>query len=224
MNTKYINLTNRDAFIESNRDFIYKTTYNVCKRSISWQNDDELSIALIAFNKACDTYEDSKGDFFAYCRVIIRNALIDYFRKNGQNPLLSFDDAESIGDYIDSKLSMDQFTLEVENSRRAEEIALFSKELSKYGLDFNVLADCSPSHTDTRNSLLNLAAACSSNESILQTIKTKKLLPIKEICLFTGAKKKTLEKWRRYLLALILILSSDEYPYIKSYLNIKAGE
>jgi RNA polymerase sigma factor len=224
VNIKDINMTDRDAFIELNKDFIYKTTYNVCKRSISWQNDDELSIALIAFNKACDNYEESKGDFFGYCRVIIRNALIDFFRKNGQNPLLTFDDDDSTIDYIDSKLSMDQFSIAVENAHRAEEISLFSKELSKYGLDFNVLADSSPSHTDTRSALLSLATTCSNNESILQYIKNKKLLPLKEICLFTGANKKTLEKWRRYLLALILILSSSEYPYIKSYLNIKAGE
>lgn len=217
-------LNNRDLFITQNKDFVYKTTYNVCKRPINWENDDELSIALIAFNKACDNYEESKGDFFAYSRVIIRNALIDFFRKNSQNPMLTFDDDDSTIDYIDSRLSMDQFSISVENSYRAEEISLFSKELSKYGLDFSVLADSSPSHTDTRNSLLSLAAACSSNESILKYIKTKKLLPIKEICLLTGANKKTLEKWRRYLLALILILSCNDYPYIKSYLNIKAGE
>ena len=224
MNTIDALSSNRDQFINQNRDFIYKATCNVCKRPISWENDDELSIALIAFNKACDSYNETRGDFFAYSRVIIRNALIDYFRKNGQNPLLTFSDDDSTLDLIDNKNSMDQFSITVENSYRAEEIVLFSKELSQYGLDFSVLADSSPSHRDTRNSLLNLAAACSCNESILKYIKSKRLLPLKEICLSTGANKKTVEKWRRYILALILILSSDEYPYIKSYLNIKAGE
>lgn len=42
--------------------------------------------------------------------------------------------------------------------------------------------------------------------------------------LLTGSNRKLIEKWRRYILMLILILSSDQYPYIKSYLNIKAGE
>ncbi|MDP4091716.1 MAG: RNA polymerase sigma-I factor [Bacillota bacterium] len=224
MNTNDIDMTNRDVFIQSNKDFIYKTTYNVCKRGISWENDDELSIALIAFNKACDSYNESRGDFFAYSKVLIRNALIDYFRKNSQNPWLAFDGDESTIDYIDSKISMDQFSIDSENSHRAEEIILFTRELSKYGLDFDVLAESSPSHTDTRSSLLNIAAACSNNEDILAYIKRKKLLPIKEICLLTGTNKKTLEKWRRYLLALILILSSSEYPYIKSYLNIRAGD
>lgn len=219
-----INITSRDEFIQSNKDFVYRITYNVCKRNISWENDDELSIALIAFNKACDNYNESKGDFFAYSKVIIRNALIDYFRKNSQNPWLTFDDDESTINYIDSKISMDQFSIANENSYRAEEIVLFTKELSDYGLDFNVLADSSPSHTDTRNSLLRIAASCSANEDILFKIRKKKLLPIKDICLYTGANKKTLEKWRRYLLALILILSSNEYPYIKSYLNIRAGD
>jgi RNA polymerase sigma-I factor len=215
---------NRNTFIERNRDFIYKTTYNICKRSISWQNDDELSIALIAFNKACDNYDESKGDFFSYSRVIIRNSLIDYFRKNGQSPMLIFDDDDSTLDYIDNKLSLDQFSIEVENSCRSAEIIEFSKVLSSFGLTFDILADSSPSHCDTRSSLLKIAADCSVNDEILGFIKKKKQLPIKQICIYTGANKKTLEKWRRYLLALILILSSNEYPYIKSYLNIKVGD
>lgn len=224
MNSEILKSADRNSFIEENKKFIYFTTYNICKRNLNWENDDELSIALIAFNTACDNYNEKKGDFFSYARVIIKNALIDYFRKNSSNTYLVFESDDEKLDYLDHKSSLEQYDIITENKRRAEEMALFSAELKQYGLDFNILVDSSPSHRDTRDSVLNLALICSNNDEVLQYIKTKKLLPIKLITLLTGANKKLLEKWRRYLLALIIILSSSEYPYIKSYLNIKVGD
>lgn len=217
--------TNRNNFIEENKKFIYKAAYNVCKRNLTWENDDELSIALIAFNNACESYNETKGDFYSYSRVIIKNALIDYFRKNANAPFVVFDTEEDEQlNFIDHKISLERYDIDTENAMRAEEIAQFTKELKEYKLDFSTLVDSSPSHCDTRNTLLNLAFTCSRTESILNYIRTRKLLPIKEITLITGANKKLLDKWRRYILALILIMSSSEYPYIKSYLNIKVGE
>lgn len=224
MDTKVLSLTNRDTFIEENKAFIYSTAFNICKRRLSWENDDELSLSLIAFNNACDSYNKDKGNFYSYAKVIIRNALIDYFRKMSRTPYLTFDSEEDDMQYIEYKTSMDNYELQTENKNRAEEIALFSKELKEYKLDFNSLVDASPSHKDTRDSLLNLAFSCAKEESILNYVKQKRLLPVKEIMLLTGSNRKLIEKWRKYILILILILSTDEYPYIKSYLNIKVGE
>ncbi|KYH29651.1 MULTISPECIES: sigma factor [Clostridium] len=227
MNIAELMKKNRDKFIEENKKFIYNAAYKTCKRTLDWANDEELSIALIAFNNACNNYNEKKGNFFSYTSVIIKNSLIDFFRKSKNTPYLLFDDANNEMDednYIDYKVSLNQYEIDIENQKRAEEIALFSKELAKYKLSFNDLIKSSPSHIDTRNNLLNLALTCSNNEDILKYIKEKRLLPVSQIALLTGAKKKYIEKWRRYILTLILILSSNEYPYIKSYLNIKVGE
>jgi RNA polymerase sigma factor len=224
MDAVMLSLENRDKFIEDNKAFIYSSTYNICKRKLSWENDDELSVSLIAFNNACDKYNDEKINFYGYAKVIIRNALIDYFRKMSRTPVVIFDNEEEEFQYIDYKNSINNYELESENKRRAEEISLFTKELKEYKLDFNSLIKASPSHKDTRDSLLNIAFACVREENILTYIKHKKLLPVKEIMLLTNSNRKLIEKWRKYILILILILSSNEYPYIKSYLNIKVGE
>jgi RNA polymerase sigma factor len=224
MDAAILSLENRDRFIEDNKAFIYSTAFNICKRKLSWENDDELSVSLIAFNNACESYNNEKVNFYGYAKVIIRNALIDYFRKMSRTPVVIFDNDEEEFQYIDYKNSIDNYELETENKKRAEEIALFTKELKDYKLDFNSLVKASPSHKDTRDSLLNLAFACAREENILNYVKQKKLLPVKEIMLLTGSNRKLIEKWRKYILILILILSSDEYPYIKSYLNIKVGE
>jgi RNA polymerase sigma factor len=224
MDAVMLSLENRDKFIEDNKAFIYSSTYNICKRKLSWENDDELSVSLIAFNNACDKYNDEKVNFYGYAKVIIRNALIDYFRKMSRTPVVIFDNEEEEFQYIDYKNSINNYELESENKRRAEEISLFTKELKEYKLDFNSLIKASPSHKDTRDSLLNIAFACVREENILTYIKHKKLLPVKGIMMLTNSNRKLIEKWRKYILILILILSSNEYPYIKSYLNIKVGE
>ena len=224
MDFEYLLNGDRDEFIENNKSFIYNTAYRVCKRKLDWHNDDELSISLIAFNNACNSYNKGKGNFYSYASVLIKNALVDSFRKAKHTPFLIFDSEDDTIEYVDVKNSLIEFEKSLEIQRKAEEIALFSQELSLYKISFSDLVESSPSHKDTRDTLLNLALSCVKNDNILEYIKRKKVLPIKEILLLGNYNRKFIENWRRYLLVLILILSANEYPYIKSYLNIKVGE
>lgn len=210
----------RSEFIKENREFIYSIACRICKRKLDWQNDDEISISLIAFDKACNAYNENKGNFHVYASILIKNALIDFFRKSGNNPSLIFNDNSENMDYIDYKNSLNEFEKSKENKQRAEEIALFSKKLADYNIDFDMLVESSPSHKDTRNDLLNVALMCLNNEEIMNYLKEKKMLPVKKICDTINKKRKFIENWRRYLIVLIIILSSNDYPYIKSYLNI----
>lgn len=214
----------KDDFIEKNKKFIYSITSNICKRNLQWENDDELSIALIAFNNACKTYVESKGNFFSYAKVLIKNALIDYFRKASNNPYLIFNSDDKELEFIDSKNSLTSYEIQQENLKRNEEILAFSNELKEYKLSFEVLVESSPSHKDTKDKLLNLAFICSKETSIVDYMYSNKMLPVKQICLLTGENRKLIEKWRRYILTLILIFSNSEYIYLRSYLNIKVGD
>lgn len=223
MNLKEQLNKDRSNFIEDNKNFIYTTTYNVCKRRLQWENDDELSIAMIAFNNACNSYEENRGNFFSYAKVLIKNSLINYFKKISNKDYLTFSDDDTT-EYIELKKSMDSYEVQVENEKRAEEIKLFSKELLNYKITIKDLVKSSPSHKDTRNSLLNIAMKCLADESIISYIKSKRMLPVKQICIATGAKVKFIEKWRRYLICIILIMDSDDYIYLRSYLNIKVGD
>lgn len=221
MNKDVIN-SSRSEFIESNKGFIYRTACSVCKRKLDFDNDDEVSIAMIAFNNACESYNEKYGNFFSYAAVVIRNALIDYFRKSKNSPVAVFSDDDQL-DYIDYRASMRDYELKVENEFRAQEINELSGELKAYGIDFESLVSCSPKHKDTRDALLNIALYCVRDAELLDKIRTKKALPVKELTERLGTNKKMFERWRKYIIALVVILAGD-YPYIKSYLNIKVGE
>ncbi|MBZ4664282.1 MAG: sigI [Caloramator sp.] len=215
-------IDDREKFIEENRNFVYKIASSICKRRLSWENDDELSIALIAFYKAIKTYDKKKGNFFSYSRMIIKNSLIDYFRKSTKNVNIYLGDEELIT--FEYRSSIEKYEIEEENKIRAQEIALFNYKLKEYGINFSDLVISSPKHKDTREELINIAFLVSREPQILERLNKTKQLPIKQICLLTSKNEKFIEKWRRYLIALILILTDSELMYIKSYLNIKVGD
>ncbi|MFL0194002.1 sigma-70 family RNA polymerase sigma factor [Clostridium sp. WILCCON 0269] len=223
-NISHLFYENRNEFINENKNFIYKCTYSISKKYLQWENDDELSIALIAFNKACDNYSESKGNFYAYARIIIRNALIDYFRKNKNSPLLTFDDGDYMMEKLDNDNSISKFELEFENKNRADEIIELNKELKKYKINFISLVNNSPKHKDTRNAVLDLVFKISNDSEISNSILNNKQLPVKQICMYTGLNKKFIDKWRKYIIVLFTIFNSNKFLYIKSYLNIKVGE
>ena len=59
-----------------------------------------------------------------------------------------------------------------------------------------------------------------SQPNLLQYLTKNKCLPLKELELLTGIKRKVLERGRKYLIATILILSDPEFRSLKSFTKI----
>lgn len=215
----------RDYLIDINRGFIRRVSSYLCKRNLDWANDDELSIALIAFNEAIDSFNQDRGiQFLSYCRILMNSRLIDYFRKNSFNAIALSTIGEEELYAIESKEAFDRYALSNAGEERALEIRMLNKELSHYGLSMADLTNNSPKHKDTRKSLFKAACLCSKNKDIIHTLKKNKMLPIKEIEKITGYKRKFLEQWRKYIVALLVISSSDEYIYLKEYIDFGEKE
>lgn len=215
-------INSRSDLIESSRGFIKSISSYICKRTLDWSNDDELSIAFLAFNDAIDSYNPMKDTkFTTYSRMIIHNRLIDYFRKNNNSHIT----LSSVGDeelsYIETREAMENCQILNSAEERAIEIKLYSHELSLYNLSMSDLTMNCPKHKDTRKVLFDVAAACRQNETVTTYLKKTKMLPIKEIIELTKVKRKFLEQWRKYMIALIIILWSEEYLYIKEYIDFK---
>jgi RNA polymerase sigma factor len=198
----------RNLFIEMNKPFIHKYACLVCKRYLSWENDDELSISLMAFNSAIDSFVE--GNFEAYSKSVIKNRLIDYFRKNSKHEIPIDDDIiENYTHYthkIDEKLD------------RAAQINLLKSILSQFNITFEDLTKRSPKHKDTREKLICLAKLISTEENIVETIYKQKILPIKDIMNLSDTSRKVLEEWRKYLIALIIIFTDKRLDSIKDFI------
>ena len=216
------NETLRQEFISSYKVFIYKYTSFICKRKLYWENDDELSIALIAFNEALDKFKNHQGkSFSSYARLLIKNRLIDYFRMQPDFFQVSWEAETPEGKNLtrEEALSFNSYVKEMENRERAFEIQVFKEALSGFGLQLSELPSSSPSHRDTRENLKSTAQEICKSQDMVNRIYKDKKLPLKEIQLLTGTRRKTLEKWRKYLLSLIIILTHSDLDMLSRYME-----
>lgn len=216
--------TARDKLIEEYKPFILKTANFFCKRMLEWGRDDELSIALMAFNSAIDTFNpDKQIPFLAFCRIVILSRLKDHFRKESkhQNSYLLND--EKFSDLLEGKTARDKyFNWTIEDERR-KELEQFEEVLSDYSISFGDLVDVSPRHRDYRLSLFKAASKLSGAPGMMEHLTNKKQLPLMELEKLTGIKRKTLERGRKFIIASAIILNRpEEFIYLRSYINFNS--
>ena len=214
----------REEFIQNHKPFIIKISSNICKRYLTWGHDDELSIALVAFNEAIDSFKPNDGaSFYGFAKTVITRRLIDYFRKESKHQVLSLTpleaDKNDLYDY-DSASSFELYKEEEQKNDFAETTKNYTIVLAEYGITLEDLVEVSPKHRDSKSTLWRVAQELCEHPNLLKHLTKTKLLPLKELELLTGVKRKVLERGRKYLIATVLILSDPEFVSLKSFTQI----
>ncbi len=212
------NRSAREKLVEEYKPFVLKTANQFCKRALEWGRDDELSIGMIAFNSAIDTFDQNRQiPFLPYCRVVIVNRLKDHFRKESRYRNLNALDDENL--FLEQTAWDNYVNRTIEDERR-EELEQFEKILADFSIDFEDLVEVSPRHRDYRLDLFRVAGRLVQIESLMEYLVRKKQLPLTELEKVSGVKRKTLERGRKFIIASALILSKpDEFVYLRSYIN-----
>ncbi len=76
----------------------------------------------------------------------------------------------------------------------------------------------SPKHSDSRKSAIKTAKMLVDNQELKTLLLEKKRLPIKQLEAMVDVSRKTIERNRKYIIAIALILLSD-YVYMKDYIK-----
>lgn len=214
----------REEFLENHKPFVHRMACKFSGRILEWGRDEELAVALIALNEAIDRFRDETGvPFLAYARIVMHSRLTDYQRREirktaVQVPLASgMEDSEALG----VNKSWETYLTDMAAREREEEIKEFEQLLNEYNVSFKDLVKCSPKHRDTRQSLMTAAAELTINEKLLKELKNNKKLPLAELEKLTGISRKTLERGRKYIIAITLLMHKQrEYLYLSSYLKL----
>lgn len=209
----------REEIIRRHRLFIIRVAAGFCKRQIVW-HDDEASIALIAFNEALDVFDDGRGvPFPAFARLVIRSRIADYYRKEVQVSVENLKET-AVNGRTGAEVALVRFTEAELTSERREEIERYRTLLTRFGLSFKDLVAAAPKHRDARAKLIQVARVLAENHELLGQLLDKKRVPLNELSVLTGVPRKTLERGRRYILAVGLILGRpDEFPHLYSHLK-----
>lgn len=214
----------REEFIQNHKPFIVKVSSELCKRYLTWGLDDELSIALVAFNEAIDSFKaDERASFYTFSKTVINRRLIDYFRKESKHQILSLTPLESDNDNLfdyESASSYKHYKEEEQKSNFAETVKCYTSVLAEYGILMEDLVEVSPKHKDSKATLWRVAQELCEHSNLLKQLTKTKLLPLKELELLTGVKRKVLERGRKYLIATVLILSDPKFVSLKRFTQV----
>ncbi len=212
-----------DALIRQYMGFIRAETAKFIKRAPIDGQDEELSIAMLAFYEAILGYEQNRGAFLSYASRGIRNRMIDHYRKEKKHakvislhaPLQDEDDDISKLDRLEDPKN------EIEASHRRaaarEEIEEFERKLGEFGITFSEVADNCPRQERTLASCQRVLAAAKLHPEIFDILLESKKLPISSLAEKSGTDKKTLERHRKYLIAVLLAFTNG-YEIIRGHL------
>ncbi|WP_093674625.1 RNA polymerase sigma-I factor [Sporolactobacillus nakayamae] len=217
--------TLRNSIIESYQPFIKKVVSKVCNRFID-QTMDEFSVGLVAFNEAINQYQKGQGSkFLTFADMVIRRRIIDFIRKESRQMRHIYLDQTKPSDentmeesFIEQQAAIDHFEEQRRINERMEQIESYQLLLLEYGITFDVLSKHCPKHADARENAKVSAKRLVERKELVSYLKKKKQLPIKDLLQFVSCSRKTIERNRKYIIALSLIYIGG-FSALKSYIE-----
>lgn len=210
-----------DELIRSYIPFI-RSEAAKCISRVCTEQDDEYSIAMIAFHEAILGYEQERGAFLGYASMLIKSRIIDYQRREarhqGQVSIYAEsgeDDRTILDEMADGR---DHYEEAVNLEATKQEIAELSAVMARFGVSFSDVADHSPRQERTLEACTRAVRWAAGDELLLEELLRTGKLPMARLVQGSGAERKTLERHRKYILAMLLI-QTNGYEIIRGHLK-----
>ncbi len=211
-----------DRLIGTYLPFIKTETAKFLKRPPIEGHDDELSIAMIAFHEAIGGYSRTRGAFLKYAAMLIRSRLIDYSRREQRHSrVISLDapareENTTLGEVLVGERDPHEETASRDATRA--EIEELARQMKEFGVDLSDVADNCPKQQRTLDACRKALQYARENPELLDDLLKTKRLPIGQLAAGSGVERKTLERHRKYMVALLLIYTNG-YEIIRGHLK-----
>lgn len=215
----------RNELIDSYKPFIRKVLSKVCKRYID-HTMDEYSVGLFAFNEAINQYQPTQGTkFLTFADMVIQRRVIDFIRKENRRKKTVYLDFEtedeegnSEGSYIQQQAAIEHYEEKKKMEERVYQIENYQALLEEYDITFKVLSKQCPKHIDARDNAKRIAKLIANTPEFTKHLQDKKQLPIKDLIKFVDCSRKTIERNRKYIIAVSLIYIGG-FTALQSYIE-----
>ncbi len=211
-----------DDLIQQYLPFIKSETAKTLGR-FPTESDDELSIAMFAFYEAAMAYQNGRGSFLKLAATAIRNRIIDHSRKQVRHQgHLSLDtpeseDAQPLGHQVADHRA--DLSLHQERTDAQAEIAHYTQQLAQFDLCLTDIAENCPKQERTMAACMEVLDYARRSPGLLQQLLSTKKLPIRQLADGAGVDKKTMERHRKYLVA-ILLAYTNGFEIIRGHLQL----
>lgn len=216
-----------DELISAYMPFIKSETAKFLKRSPD-ESDDELSIAMFAFYEAIRNYSKLRGSFLKFASLHIKNRLIDNYRKekNNKNNISLYTADEEKKELIDSiRDNNDQYEENELREATKQEIEELSAQMKNFGVSMSDVSNNSPRQQRTLHICSKALMYARNNPDILEEFLRTKRVPLAKLAEGANVERKSLERHRRYLVAVLLICTNG-YEIMRGHIMqvLKGGE
>lgn len=196
--------------------FCLRVAGKTCGRFVTGE-DEEASIARMAFLEAFEQYEPERGPLFVYVGRVVRSRLIDYGRREKKQrtiPFSSFFDGEREREWAEDS-DLESVLLEMARSQEIERLAAM---LQACGISFADVARASPKHWSVRQAVRQVAAILSADEELMNHLLQSGELPLRKLEKEYGLNRKMMERHRKFIIAVAFILYFD-LECLKEYVS-----
>lgn len=216
------NTQSANLLVEQYLPFIKSEVSKFLKRPVIEGHDDELGIAMFAFHNAVLSYSNTKGNFISYAATVIRNKLIDFQRATSKHNINLSIDLHDDEEYnpLHTSLSLSHDPVEKQNQLTAtrEELIEYSSNLKEYSLSLSDIADNCPKQQRTLDACIQVLNTAKNNPSIIDKLISTKKLSVTELSSLSKVPIKTIERHRKYIIALIIAYTNG-YDIIRNHIN-----
>lgn len=212
----------RNQLIETYTPFVLKIASQRAGRYLNPNTDEEVSVALMAFNEAIDAYNEDRGAFIAFSQTVIQRRLIDYFRQRRDEPHeILFSDLEDPEAHHADAVPLTQkavsiWTAHEQEEARRQEIKEYETALQKLGIRWADLVRTAPKHRDSRTRAIELGRAVAQDPEQRQIVLKTGVLPMQALVQNFGVSRRLVERHRHYIVAVAVLLCLD-LPYLQEY-------
>lgn len=214
----------RSNLIAAYKPLVLRVASQVTGRYMHEGQDEEISVGLLAINEAIDRYDSAKGGAFpGFAELVIRRRLVDHLRRKGRHsseiPMSEFEQEDDEGNtlvQVETRTALDVHQRETEALERRDEIAQYQQRLSEFGIRFAELVEISPRHQDARERAIEAARIVAAEPLLREHLVSKKELPLRVLEQRVDVSRKTLERQRKYIIAVSLVLI-ENYGHLKQY-------
>lgn len=214
----------RDDLIRRYIPLVLKTGWQVTGRYLHMGCDEEISVGLLAVNEAISCYRSDGGaSLESFIRGVIRRRLIDHHRRGRcrvEIPLSTLASKDEVDecDVVEHRQAFVRDRVDEESQARREEILWYSQRLLEFGIHFASLEHDCPRQKAARTRAISCARIVATQKVLRDHLLQRKELPLKALERQVSVSRKTLERQRRYIIAVTLILI-DRYEYLHGYIE-----
>ena len=179
-----------DALVRQYLPFIKAETAKFLKRIPVDGRDDELGIAMFAFHETAMAYQSGRGSFLKLAAAAIRNRLIDYQRMEQRHTgHISLD--QTVDGDADGRTLVETIDTGHDEIAHRQSLDAAQKEIMQFARE---------------------------HPAYLEQLTNTGKLPIVALSAESGVERKTMERRRKYLVALLLAFTNG-FEIIRGHLR-----